>query len=51
MLLDALAWIDCRLQGEYDAGDHVVLFGEVVDGRVVREGDPSVHLRKSGLSY
>jgi flavin reductase (DIM6/NTAB) family NADH-FMN oxidoreductase RutF len=50
-LTDALAWLDCAITGEHEVGDHVVLFGEVRDGAQVREGDPSVHLRKNGLSY
>ena len=33
------------------AGDHVVIFGEVLAGGILREGDPTVHLRKNGLSY
>jgi 3-hydroxy-9,10-secoandrosta-1,3,5(10)-triene-9,17-dione monooxygenase reductase component len=51
VLAEALAWVDCRLAGEHELADHVVLFGAVLDGRVLREGDPSVHLRRNGLSY
>jgi len=51
LLSEALAWVDCRLCGEHALGDHVVLFGQVVDGRLAREGNPSVHLRRNGLSY
>jgi flavin reductase (DIM6/NTAB) family NADH-FMN oxidoreductase RutF len=51
VLATGLAWLDCRLAGEHDAGDHVVLFGEVERGELVREGDPAVHLRKNGLDY
>lgn len=51
ILLDALAWLDCRIVGRHDTHDHAVLFGEVTDGEVQREGDPHVHLRKNGLSY
>ena len=50
-LSDSLAWIACRIAGEYSTPDHIVVFGEVVDGKLVREGDPSVHLRKNGLGY
>jgi 3-hydroxy-9,10-secoandrosta-1,3,5(10)-triene-9,17-dione monooxygenase reductase component len=32
VLRDALAWLDCRLWSSVDAGDHQVLFGEVVSG-------------------
>jgi 3-hydroxy-9,10-secoandrosta-1,3,5(10)-triene-9,17-dione monooxygenase reductase component len=48
---DALAWLDCRVSGEHDAGDHVAVFGVVETARLLREGDPSVHFRKNGLSY
>lgn len=51
VLADALAWVDCRITGEHPTGDHVVLFGEVTEGALLREGDPSTHLRKSGLAY
>jgi len=50
-MLDALAWVDCRFTGRHDAGDHAVLFGEVVEARLQREGEPLVHVRKNGLSY
>jgi len=48
---EALAWLDCKVSGEHDVGDHVVIFGEVEHGSRQREGDPSVHLRANGLSY
>ena len=51
ILADALAWVDCRVTGEYATADHVVLFGEVSEAAVLREGDSSVHLRRNGLSY
>jgi flavin reductase (DIM6/NTAB) family NADH-FMN oxidoreductase RutF len=51
VLAEALAWIDCRVRGEHESGDHVVVFGEVVEAAVLREGDPWTHLRKNGLGY
>lgn len=51
VLLDALAWLDCKITGRHDTGDHAVLFGEVVEAHVARAGEPYVHLRKNGLSY
>lgn len=51
VLAAALAWVECRVTGEHPAGDHVVLFGEVVDGRLARDGEPHVHVRKNGLNY
>jgi len=51
VLTDALAWLDCELRGEHPSGDHVVVFGEVVEASLLREGDPSTHVRKNGLGY
>lgn len=47
----ALAWLDCRITDERDAGDHVVFFAVVEEARLAREGEPRVHLRKNGLGY
>jgi len=51
VLSEALAWLECRVSGEHALDDHVVVFGAVEAGERLREGDPSVHLRKDGLSY
>jgi flavin reductase (DIM6/NTAB) family NADH-FMN oxidoreductase RutF len=51
LLARALAWLECRVTGEHASGDHVVVFGEVEHGELVRPGDPAVHLRKNGLGY
>jgi flavin reductase (DIM6/NTAB) family NADH-FMN oxidoreductase RutF len=51
ILSGALAWLDCRVAGEHATGDHVVVFGIVEHGDLVRSGDPAVHLRKNGLGY
>ena len=47
----ALAWLECRVTGEFETGDHVVVFGEVEAGALLHAGDPALHLRKSGLGY
>lgn len=47
----ALAWVECRVSGEHETGDHVVVFGEVEAGALQREGEPATHLRKNGLGY
>jgi flavin reductase (DIM6/NTAB) family NADH-FMN oxidoreductase RutF len=51
VLAESLAWLECRVTGEHATGDHVVVFGEVLDAEILRAGDPKVHLRKNGLSY
>lgn len=50
-LSDALAWVACRVTGESECEDHVIVFGKAVEGDVLREGDPAIHLRKDGRSY
>jgi flavin reductase (DIM6/NTAB) family NADH-FMN oxidoreductase RutF len=37
LLAEALAWIECRIWAEYDAGDHTLFVGEVV---ALDEGEP-----------
>lgn len=51
VLSDALAWLDCRVTGEFATGDHVVVYGVVEAGDQTREGEPSFHSRKDGRSY
>jgi len=51
VLRDALAHVECRLLEKVPAGDHVVYFGEVVGGSPHAEGDPAVHVRRSGFGY
>lgn len=51
VLADSLAWLDCRVTSEHKPCEHVVLFGEVVEGALLRDGTPSSHVRKNGLSY
>ena len=51
ILTAALAWLDCRVVGEHSCGDHVIVFGIVEHGDLLRPGDPAIHLRKNGLGY
>jgi len=51
ILKDALAWLECRMTGEHDAGDHVVVFGVVDAGRLQGDAAPLTHTRKNGLRY
>jgi flavin reductase (DIM6/NTAB) family NADH-FMN oxidoreductase RutF len=35
VLLDALAYLECRVVGRHRAGDHEVVLGHVVGGRIL----------------
>ena len=45
ILADVLAWIDCTIEAEHDAGDHIIVVGRVVDLEVERDTRPLVFFR------
>ncbi len=45
ILDDTLAWIDCRVQDEHEAGDHLVVVGAVLDLAASRAGRPLLFYR------
>ncbi len=51
VLTEALAYLECRVTGSNSVGDHDVFFGQVVGGRLLNDGQPMVHVRKSGAHY
>lgn len=51
VIQEALAYLNCKIVSRSTPGDHVVLFAETVDGRMLNDGQPMVHVRKSGLHY
>ncbi len=51
LLREAVAFLQCRVLGRYEVGDHELYFGRVIGGRVLSEGQPMVHVRKSGAHY
>jgi flavin reductase (DIM6/NTAB) family NADH-FMN oxidoreductase RutF len=51
ILNEALAYLTCEVAGCCAAGDHDLFIGNVVAGRVLGEGQPMVHVRKSGMHY
>jgi flavin reductase (DIM6/NTAB) family NADH-FMN oxidoreductase RutF len=51
VLCDALAYLDCRVAARHAVGDHTLFIARVVVGRVLEDGKPMVHVRKSGLRY
>jgi flavin reductase (DIM6/NTAB) family NADH-FMN oxidoreductase RutF len=51
VLREALAYLECRVVGHHPAGDHDLIVGRVVAGSLLGEGQPMVHVRKSGMHY
>jgi flavin reductase (DIM6/NTAB) family NADH-FMN oxidoreductase RutF len=35
LLLESLAWFECQVVGEQPAGDHVLVLGKVIDGKLL----------------
>ena len=50
LLDDALAWLECRAQDFVAAGDHTLVIAEVLEGEVLRDGEPLTQ-RTLGWSY
>ena len=45
ILADVLAWVDCRIEATYDAGDHDIIVGRVVDLQAAARGRPLLAYR------
>ena len=51
-LTAAHAYLSCKLFGESEWSDHIILCGEVVAGACASfDEDPAIHVRKNGKSY
>lgn len=51
ILVGAAAHLECRVMQRFTAGDHDLVIGRVVGGRLHSDESPFVHVRKSGLHY
>lgn len=52
ILLDAVAFLSCELRAQWEGGDHIILYGEVIDGEILNPDlQPWCHLRKNGFVY
>ncbi len=45
VLSDVLAWVDCQIEAEHQAGDHVIVIGRVVDLGLERHALPLLFYR------
>jgi flavin reductase (DIM6/NTAB) family NADH-FMN oxidoreductase RutF len=51
VLTEALAYLECRVTARHPVGDHDLIIAQVVSGKMLNDGQPMVHVRKSGLHY
>ena len=44
LLREAVAWFECRVLAEYPAGDHVLVLGQVINGKLLdAEAEPMTY--------
>jgi flavin reductase (DIM6/NTAB) family NADH-FMN oxidoreductase RutF len=49
---DSAAYVECTVVSRMEAGDHVVLYAQVNDGKVLNQtGQSAVHYRRIGTNY
>jgi 3-hydroxy-9,10-secoandrosta-1,3,5(10)-triene-9,17-dione monooxygenase reductase component len=48
---DAIAWIDCAIETEHDAGDHTIVVARIVAIEAAGDGEPLVFFRGSYGSF
>jgi len=51
VLNDAVGFLECKLKAKVEAGDPMVLVGEVLNGGRLGDGEPLVRIRKDGFEY
>jgi flavin reductase (DIM6/NTAB) family NADH-FMN oxidoreductase RutF len=52
VLADSLAYLECRLMSVFDfGGDHEIFVAEIVNGEILKEGKPFMHVRGNGFHY
>lgn len=51
ILSDAVAYLECAVTESAHSGDHVMYIGEIVGGKMLKGGEPYIHVRSDGFSY
>ncbi len=51
ILTDALSYLDCEVVALHEAGDHVLVVGQVVDAGIINDGEPLTTAASAGLRY
>jgi flavin reductase (DIM6/NTAB) family NADH-FMN oxidoreductase RutF len=49
LLLECLAWFECQVVGEHPAGDHVLVLGKVIDGKLLDSKAEPMTYRETGV--
>ena len=48
LLHEALAWFECQVVGEHPAGDHVLVLGKAIDGKLLDPNAEPMTYRETG---
>jgi flavin reductase (DIM6/NTAB) family NADH-FMN oxidoreductase RutF len=48
LLLESLAWFECQVLDEHPAGDHVLVLGKVIDGKLLDSKAEPMAYRETG---
>lgn len=51
VLKHSLCFLECQVRHIYEAGDHRLFVGEILNGGMEEDGAPMVHLRRNGFNY
>jgi flavin reductase (DIM6/NTAB) family NADH-FMN oxidoreductase RutF len=51
VLSESLAFLACQVMSRHSVGDHDLVIAQVIGGKMLSDGQPMVHVRKSGLHY
>jgi flavin reductase (DIM6/NTAB) family NADH-FMN oxidoreductase RutF len=49
LFLESLAWFECQVVGEHPAGDHVLVLGKVIDGKLLDSKAEPMTYRETGV--
>ena len=48
LMREALAWFECKVLSEYPAGDHVLVIGKVIGGKLLDSQAEPMSYRQTG---
>ncbi|MDX1386173.1 MAG: flavin reductase family protein [bacterium] len=51
ILKKCLCFLECQVRHIHEGGDHQIIVGEVINAGAEEDGQPMVHLRRSGFTY